>query len=920
MKKLLVLLLFFSNLYAGDWYRIKGDYSVVEYQQHHRNIADSLFQIAELSLPRIARMCGLPESELEKEKTLIVLTDAPDISNGFAIHNQVVIFATSSAYIPNWTGDQNWYHQVLTHELVHNVTFRKMRRTVNLLGHIAYLSIPRWFLEGTAQYFSEKWNTFRGDYYIKNAVLTGKLNFSSLSNLENGRLLYATAHAFTRFLATEYGDSSLIHLMSYKPDGLYFDFDNAFKAAYGKSAEKIFQKFLRHMILHYGNKYAQYPVFEKFKKLPVFGYNDIQVIPLADQDSLFLVLTQLKSNHLYRSAFIAAKDSTGIEIKENISYNLNTTLFISQDQSKIAYGRYAFSSTDNMTGISYDWFVFDRNNNKTTNIVRNVRARYAAFSPGNDLILAHVNADSSFFVKYIPDQKPENIASTNMPVGYFGESGNGKYLFSAQRNNGHRDLFQLDNKKIKAITDDKTDDRRGLFINDSIIYVNRFVEDNPSLSVINQNSGKFYTALFDQYEYWLQAYDKNSDKLVAARTNEFDKADIVLIDPDSLNVSSKTSTKADIVSRYHNWQIKKPIADVINLPDSSIQVQHNKKVHYPQFNMQHIMSIALPVFDEQNGLGLYGFTTWIEPLQRQAFFASLIGFPQKPVNSFLTLSHMIRLYDLEFNSVYYHGPVFFSFEEGTWIESVRDYAALQIGKRYNPAGNPRWFLYPRIGIGWEQIDVIDKNYKYALLPLNIGANIGYFLPTKTYPLIARREFGFGASIFKIIDKEFDHTVIVSNLKMATNLFIENLAIRNKFSFLRVTGDMPPNHPFGIDRFYNYDLPRDFGFTRTIRGIKEDINGRQLYWNSTELTFLALQSTPFKLIMIPLNNITFNAFFDYAKIQRDPGQVELYGYGIETGFGPVNVRFNTGFSISKNQNSETDQQLYFRISILLPTVF
>ena len=154
---LLTLSLNSSALPAAEWHQVSGKYSSVEYESTLESIADSLLKIADNSIPAICKMTGVPLESYQEKKARIIVTDVLDISNGFAIENTVVIYALSSDYITSWTGNQTWYTQVLNHELVHLVTFRKLHRTANIFGTLGYLTVPRWLWEGLAQYFSESW-------------------------------------------------------------------------------------------------------------------------------------------------------------------------------------------------------------------------------------------------------------------------------------------------------------------------------------------------------------------------------------------------------------------------------------------------------------------------------------------------------------------------------------------------------------------------------------------------------------------------------------------------------------------------------------------------------------------------------------------------------------------------------------------
>jgi hypothetical protein len=218
MKRILIIsviiVLCYLPCYSDNWLSIEGKYSRVEYLSGNEQIADSLLKLAELGIPRLVKIFELPLQTLQDKKVRIILTGEPDISNGYALADAVVIYERSSDYMLTTTGSKPWYQHVLLHELAHYFTFIKLKRKFNFFGELANLTLPRWFYEGIAQYYTEEWTTFRGDIYLRTAILTGKLTYSALENLDDGRLLYAAAHGFIRYLADQYGDSSLIRLMS----------------------------------------------------------------------------------------------------------------------------------------------------------------------------------------------------------------------------------------------------------------------------------------------------------------------------------------------------------------------------------------------------------------------------------------------------------------------------------------------------------------------------------------------------------------------------------------------------------------------------------------------------------------------------------------------------------------------------------
>jgi len=208
MRFVFVFMIMLGALQASDWKKMYGKYVTLEFNPGYESLADSIVNMADRAIPRLAALQGVPLSSFRETKARVILTDAPDISNGYAIENTVVLYVRASMYLDQWSGLHSWYKMVLEHELAHHVTFRALWRKSNYLGIASSLSVPRWFYEGTAQYFVESWAPYRGDIYMKRAVLNGTLKYSTLDDLSNGRLLYASAHAFIRYLADQYGDSS----------------------------------------------------------------------------------------------------------------------------------------------------------------------------------------------------------------------------------------------------------------------------------------------------------------------------------------------------------------------------------------------------------------------------------------------------------------------------------------------------------------------------------------------------------------------------------------------------------------------------------------------------------------------------------------------------------------------------------------
>ena len=184
------------------------------------------------------------------DKTDIVFTDTDDISNGAAYFydNKIVIW-TSPLDFP-LRGSHRWLQNVITHEFAHIISiqvsqkfgnsvpggylqwigYEKEKRADVLYGYpnvlISYpipgTSVPPWLAEGTAQFMYsgadwDYWDTTR-DMILRDQVLSddilswNEINTFGKSGIGN-ESVYNSGFAFSKFIASSYGDTSLREIM-----------------------------------------------------------------------------------------------------------------------------------------------------------------------------------------------------------------------------------------------------------------------------------------------------------------------------------------------------------------------------------------------------------------------------------------------------------------------------------------------------------------------------------------------------------------------------------------------------------------------------------------------------------------------------------------------------------------------------------
>jgi hypothetical protein len=917
----LVLGLITPYAIADDWYQVSGKYSRVEYESGLEPVADSLLKIADNSIPAICKLAGVSLESYRHEPARIIVTGALDVSNGFAIENTVIIFTVSSDYLTSWTGNQTWYTQVLNHELVHLVTFRKLRRGANIFGNIAYLTIPRWLWEGLAQYFSESWNAYRGDLFLKKALFEGNLSLKDLYSAENGYLLYATAHAFTRYLAEQYGDSSFIKLMSCQQNSFLYDFDTAFRQTYHENLAVVFKHFIRHMILFYGDKYADYPQRQWSHKLPDCGYQTEQVIPLA-ADSTYLISSRLSQNHLYLTAVVARIRHKKFQIMEKLFNDQQTQLVLSPDQNRIAYGRFHLGARNNLETLGFDWYIYDRSARKKTRILCNVHARQAVFATNDDLIVVEIQAQNSI-LKHINLRQGtvQNILNCSLPLGRITRLSKDDYLLEAQRANGNRDLFRWYGSELTAVTNDSIDDRRPAVGNDSIFYFNRYLADKAVLCRYNLQQQKIDPLINDQYDYWVEGFFKPANSLLISSWQDNNRTNFYTINADSLSTQELNIGMSSAHETYARWTRKMPTPSLLIKTDSVQYPVTRKKKRTPYFPLLHAFSFGLPTYDSANKLGIYGITVWFEALQRQQLMGMFLIYPSTLDQSLILLTHQIKVSNLDCATAYYHGPVIFNTSKDTWFRMNRDLITLDINRNIFWQGNNRYLITPSLAISWEHFRYTENKVNEAPVQYTmgrIGLWLEYHLPTQLYPLIAQKSIAAYTYLHQSLSSRYTFSIIDLGTEAATELLLSNLGWRTRVNYLKNNGGNPPLQILGIDRFYQYEFPRDFGYTRPIRGVNRDIGGKELWWTSNEITLYLLERTPFVLLFIPVQNVAGHGYIDAAWLKNTRYQ-EIYSYGYELTFGSTYMRLGAGYAWSKVPGYRMDRTLYLKFGLSLPAV-
>ncbi len=911
--------------FGAEWKTLKGKHATIEFEDSYQKLAQNLLYLADQEIPRLAQLHGLDSMAVAHlPKARIILTDKLDISNGYALGNSVVIYALSSMYMLYWSEQAPWYFTVLTHELAHWVTFHTMKRKLNWFGQIAYLTIPRWFFEGLAQYCAETWNLYRGDRFLRQALLYGDLNYNALKNLHNGRLLYAAANAFVRFLVEQYGDSTLIKFLQYKEDGWYFDFDEAFKQVYKKSPKILFKEFIRHAVLFYGNELSRLPE-RKFTKLEKQKFMDQpnQMWWISNKDSIYLVAGRDREYQNFLSLKIVQIKNGQIKTKKLLTNNLTTRVIISPDRKWLAYGTPKYNIKADQLAFQFQWQIVNLKTLKSQKIKGYYRARYGAFDFANNFYLVEILPTGSRIYSFSNKNRTKNIflkfpGQSVGPITFSADQS----LFLIEEKNGIAYLLKYKKGKIDTLLSGATFTNL-VMLNKQHLLLSSVHNAHLQWLLYDVEAGKQKATFVDQFEYLISDVDSVANQVWASRLGADGLRHFFKIPFDSIQQSNISTKKTS--TKYGQWQQVVPV-----LSDSLFkfrrfyvkekQTEPEKKI-LPYFPMEHLFTYALPFYDDKAGVGIMGSSVWVEALQRQMILGAFYVTPNNLQNSLWSFTYSLKAFNLTMNVGIYHGPVIFAFQNGKWVHMVEDQYALSLQKWLFPFTGGRWLLtiwpyfnYVKNGFVKKQLN-FPESFKFK--GGGISVVLQYHLPSKWGISFPVRFLKFKTQLFQTFQSKYSFRIFELDASFAQHLFSEKFLFWQKNSYLKQIGNLPPLKTLGLDRFYQLEIPRDYTYTRTIRGYGNDLLTNGLFWNSSEIRFLIKEKTSYKLIFIPINLVTMDVFFDYARLNLAKLS-EVSSYGIQLSMAESGLRLSVGFAQTFANWKRFQKTYYFRLSLFLET--
>lgn len=406
-----------------DWFTIKGKYVDVHYHSEAERTARTVAKIADEVWEPITSLYGY-----EPERVHFVIKDIDDYSNGAAYFFDNKIEIWTSALDFDLRGTHNWLRNVISHEFTHMVqiqaslkfsrsipavylqwlNYEDERRPDILYGFpniimsypYAFVNIPAWYAEGTAQYMRKEfgydyWDAHRDmilrSYALDNNLLTwnqmGVFGKTSLGN----ESAYNAGFALIKYIAQKYGEAKLVEINNALRKLKNITIDGAIKDALGISGEELYNEWREFIINDYKKRTAS--VIEnkvEGEMIASVGFGNFHPIFSEDGKKVFYISN--KNGDYFGSSGIYQFD---IETKndELIVAGVRSTFDFIPGENKIIFSKL---SDDNPHWYNVnDLYVYDINTKKQTRLTYNLRANNPSVSPDGKNIIFVFQRDGS---------------------------------------------------------------------------------------------------------------------------------------------------------------------------------------------------------------------------------------------------------------------------------------------------------------------------------------------------------------------------------------------------------------------------------------------------------------------------------------------------------------------------------------------
>lgn len=958
MKKYFLILFFATNLFSQigpwlnsgrthpelKWFTIETKNFKIHYHNGIEEIANKGAKIAEFVWPTLLKQLQIDSLP----KIDITLTSEDEILNGYASWTNSVFIWVDQNDTPVWLEDEKWLYQVISHELQHIVLLNAIQSWIPEPFGILFSDVPGWFIEGSAEYFTEKWRPGRADLSHKIHILKNQMDKMDPHNDGFSKLLY---------LSSRFGDSSIVKIVKWRDESLkIYNFSEAFLKVTGIPLNRFEEEWRLQMNTYYFGVRAQKETYEEVGKILTLPIKNVSTFKFSEDSLKIAAIGKLKKLQFDESLILAIEDTSkkrnmfsffkskkidSVKQKnyktEEIDFGNFHSFDFSNNSEKLVYSKYHFANKQEMV---WDLKLYDLKTKNNFWITNSMRATFPTFSNDNKFIcfVAHKNNISNLYLYNLESKKIEQLTNFNFDIQINSPEfspDDEKIVYSASREDGNMniELIDLSSKEIKILTNNPEAEYLPIWTQDGIVFTSH-KNGTPNIFTIDLDSNfqKQRTDIGDAL-FGLQLAPK-SKNIFALTLQNVDTIRFVEINPNR----EITTEKLSLRNSFSSWKNKTP--DLTLSPpknDFSIDIISNKKYNVFE-NIKHLSSFGFPYLD---GSGVFGFSSWTDGMGRNILavggsleknkggvYLSLINGSFWPILNFEYFENFRSSYRI------YDKNELFEYLNGITISGIVNY---NFGNSMSSSHifNLNYNLQNRL---------VEYNNKNASKDLNVPENAKdeflkfqyIFYDTRFFssdPMIQEKKIGVKLSIqksFKLIFGNFNYSKLSFDgfsilpfgpVGFYSRFKIEGLdGVAPKQDYIGITRDLPIYFP-GSEGILNF--PENY----SLRGIDTLKFGNRFFLGTIELRLPLIKSFPINFFGLSIGSIGIAAISDFGNTWF-VGNKEKFNllstFGYETKFALqilhdsiLNFAYGEAQSISDWNNNKNNLKKYLRMSLITP---
>ncbi|HKJ66620.1 MAG TPA: hypothetical protein VKA68_01585, partial [bacterium] len=595
------------------WTSLQSPHFRIHYHNGLERTAEAAARIAEEIYPEL-----LEQMEVAEFGPIhMTFTAEDEIMNGYAMpSNQIFIWVRQNQAAGRFAGSQDWLRLVVAHELQHVVLLRAVK---TWLGIWNQAFVPMWFIEGTAEYYTEHWRVERSDARMK--IYTYRNLLHRLDPHDEG-------YAKVLYLVDKYGDSTLAEIVRWRhPTFGYYDFNQAFLAATGRQVGDFHEEWRRTMNTYYYSYRGQKERIEDAGTvLPAPKIRYVYDFSIAPDSSLVAIIGKTASSQRYHTMYLVATDSTR-RTRSVHSGRFGSAPAWTADGQILIVSEYHRGSHGSLL---YDLKKIDTRTGETTWLTRDMRAHKPVIDQKNAIVyFAASPTDTSHL--YSIDLHGGHIrrvskSGAHLQVNDPALSPTGEWLaYMVQETDKDVDIAVMDTagRHIVKLTNDAAEDLLPVWSADGnhVIFTS-YRNSTPNLYKVALNSPEELVQLTDVASgIFSKQRVPGSAKILATALTDVDTPRVVLVDPDRV-----PDTQGQVVLRdeYRDWRSERPPA----LPaEQATHSGSDSSWHFEDYrfwrNPRELGSLVLPT-----PAGIGGFTAWNDAMGKHfALAAGMLDYP-----------------------------------------------------------------------------------------------------------------------------------------------------------------------------------------------------------------------------------------------------------------------------------------------------